>query len=64
MNASGQLQDPAALLPGKELPVSIGQEAGLGLEPVWKRWSIEKYLVPDGNQTLAFQSVARRFTSS
>jgi hypothetical protein len=33
MEVSGQLQAPAALLPGKGPPVPIGQEAGWAPEP-------------------------------
>jgi len=33
----GQLQAPAALLPEKEPPIPIRQEAGWALEPVWTR---------------------------
>jgi hypothetical protein len=36
MEVSGQLHAPAALPPGKQLAVPIGQEAGLGPEPVGK----------------------------
>jgi hypothetical protein len=39
MEVSGQLHSPAALLPGKESPVPIGQEAGwvwVGLNGVAK----------------------------
>jgi hypothetical protein len=37
---SGQLHAPAALLPGKELPLPtpIGYEAGWVPEPVWTLW--------------------------
>jgi len=41
MQVSGQLRAPAALLPGKEHPVLIGQ-AGWAPELVWKRWRREK----------------------
>jgi len=37
MEVSGQLQTPTALLPGKELLVSTGKEAGWAPEPVWTR---------------------------
>jgi hypothetical protein len=30
MDANGQLHTPAALLQGKEAPVPVGQEAGVG----------------------------------
>jgi hypothetical protein len=42
MEASGQLHIPAALPPGKELPVPIREEAGWALEPVWMLWRKEK----------------------
>jgi hypothetical protein len=41
MDVSGQLHAPAALSPGKELPVSIGYEAKWAPEPVWTRQGIE-----------------------
>lgn len=37
-DTSGQLHDPIALCPGKELLVSIGQKAGWSSEKVWTRW--------------------------
>jgi hypothetical protein len=39
---SGQLHAPAALPPGKEHPVHIGQEAWRAPEPVWTRWREKK----------------------
>jgi len=38
MEVSGQLYDSAALPPGEETPVPIGQEPGWDPEPVWTRW--------------------------
>jgi hypothetical protein len=38
----GQLHAPAALSPGKEPSVPIGQTAGWVPEPVWKTWRREK----------------------
>jgi hypothetical protein len=35
---SGQLHAPAALPPGKEPLVPIGEEAEWAPEPVWTRW--------------------------
>jgi hypothetical protein len=35
LEVSGQLHTPAALTPGKETPVPIGQEVGWASEPVW-----------------------------
>jgi hypothetical protein len=42
MQVGGQLHAPAALRPGKETPVSIGQKAGLDPEQVWTRWRKEE----------------------
>jgi hypothetical protein len=36
MEVSGQLHAPAALPPGKEPPVSIGKEARLVPEKLWR----------------------------
>jgi hypothetical protein len=44
MEVSGQLHDPTALLPGKDTPVPIGQEAG----SVRTLWSTEKSLILPG----------------
>jgi hypothetical protein len=41
LEASGQLHAPAALTPGKEPPVPIGEEVGLIPEPVWTTWRRE-----------------------
>jgi hypothetical protein len=49
MELSGQLHDPAALLPDKEPPVSTRQEAGWAPEPVWTQWRREKFPAPAGN---------------
>jgi hypothetical protein len=38
---SGRLHALAALTPGKEPPVPIGQEAGWAPESVWTWWSLE-----------------------
>jgi hypothetical protein len=35
MEVNGQLHAPAALTPGKELPVPIGEEAGWAPQSVW-----------------------------
>jgi len=43
MEVSDQLHAPAALPPGKESAVSIGQEAGWAPDPVWKRCRREKF---------------------
>jgi hypothetical protein len=58
----GQLHVPAALTSGKKPPVPIEWEAGLAPETVWTLWSRENSVAPDGNQTLAIQFVARRYT--
>jgi len=39
---NGQLQAPAALLPGKKPPVLIGYVAEWAPESVWMRWRREK----------------------
>jgi hypothetical protein len=52
MRLSGQLHVPAALLPGKEPLVHIGQEAGAGVD------AEEKESCPVGNGTRAVQPVA------
>jgi hypothetical protein len=60
MEVSGQLSGLralAALLPEKEPPVPIGYEARWAPEPVWKHWSREKALDPDGSQIPAVQPV-------
>jgi hypothetical protein len=41
MDVSGQLRAPAALPPGKEPPVPIGQEAECAPESVWTLWRRE-----------------------
>jgi len=38
MEVSSQIHAMAALLPGKEPPVHIGEKAGWAPEPVGKRW--------------------------
>jgi len=38
---------PAALIPEKQPPIPIGQEAGWAPEPVWTRWRKEKYSLID-----------------
>jgi hypothetical protein len=52
MEVSGQLHAPAALPPGQEPLVPIGQEAGWAPEPFWTRWWKEKFPAPAGNRTL------------
>jgi len=38
MEVSGQFYASAALSPGKEPPILIGQEAGWALELLWMLW--------------------------
>jgi hypothetical protein len=63
MMVNGQLHAPAALSPGEDPPVPIGQEAGLAPEPFWTLWRREKFLDPAGERTSAFQPVDRRYTN-
>jgi hypothetical protein len=51
MEVSGQLHDPADLLPGKEFLVHIGQEAGWAPESVWTRSRGVKLPAPTGIRT-------------
>jgi hypothetical protein len=51
-----------ALLPGKEPPVPIVQEAGWAPEPVWTQRLEEKSSSYVGDQTPAVQSVVRHCT--
>jgi hypothetical protein len=51
MEVSGQLHAPAALLPGEEFQVPIGQKAGWAPEPVWTRWWREKFPIYTGDRT-------------
>jgi hypothetical protein len=51
VEVNGQLHAPAALPPGKQPLVVIGQEAGLAPEPVRTRWWREKSLAPVGTIT-------------
>jgi hypothetical protein len=44
MEVSGQLQGPAALSPGNEPPVRIGQKTVQAPEPVRTLWSADGYL--------------------
>jgi hypothetical protein len=46
MEVTGQLHGPAALPPGKEPLLHIGQEAGWAPQPVWTPWWGEKLLAP------------------
>jgi hypothetical protein len=48
MEMSGQFHTPAALPPGKELPIPTGYEAGWALEPVG-RYREEKIFSFAGN---------------
>jgi len=51
MEVSGQLRSSAALLPQKEPPISIRQEAGWAPVSVWTRRWREKFPVPAENRT-------------
>jgi hypothetical protein len=63
MGMSGQHHVTAALPPGKEAPVPIGQEVGWTPEPGWTTWRREKYC-PTGIRTPAIQPISRRYTDS
>jgi hypothetical protein len=64
MKLSGQLHAPIALLPEKEPPVPIWQEAGWAPEMVWTLWCREKsHTYRDTNfYPSAVQPVASRYT--
>jgi hypothetical protein len=65
MEVSGQLPAPTTLPPGKEPPVSIGEEAGWAPETVWTRWWREKFPAPhreSNPRTPIVQPVAQRYT--
>jgi hypothetical protein len=49
MELIGQLHAPAALPPGKEPPVPIGQEVEWAPEPVWMLCRREMCLAPAEN---------------
>jgi hypothetical protein len=53
----------AAITPGKEPTVPIGEEDGYAAERIWKLWGRKKYLDPTGNRTPAVQPVALRYTA-
>jgi hypothetical protein len=57
MEVSGQLHSPAALPPGKEHAIPIGQEAG-GPQSQSGRGGEEKTIPLAGNQTSVIQSLA------
>jgi hypothetical protein len=63
MNGNGQLHAQAALPPGEEPPVTIGQEAGWAQEPVWTLWRREKSCSA-GNRRPVVHPVARRYADS
>jgi hypothetical protein len=51
-----------ALLPGKEPPVPIGEEAGWASEPVWTQRLEEKSFASAGDRNPVIQSVVRHYT--
>jgi hypothetical protein len=61
MQVSGQLHASATLDRCKETPVSIGYEAELSPEFVWRLRRGEKYFATVGNRTTAVQVVARLY---
>jgi hypothetical protein len=58
MKVSGQLHVPAALLPGKELPVPIGYEVGWTPDPAWTTW--REFLTLPGLELLPLRRPVRR----
>jgi hypothetical protein len=63
MEVSGQLHAPAALPPGKEPLVPIGQEAGWAPEPVWMRWWREISQPLPGLKPPIIQSIAQCYAT-
>jgi hypothetical protein len=63
LEVSHQLHNPGALVPEKEPPILIGQEAGWTPEPFWTTWRGEKSCPErDSNPDLsAVQPVASRY---
>jgi hypothetical protein len=61
---NGQLHVPAALLPGKEPPVPIGQEVGWTLETVWTMWRREnsRPYWDSNSDPLVVQPIASSYT--
>jgi hypothetical protein len=55
---SGQLHEPAASTPGKEPPLSIGQDVGWAPQPALTLWCTETFLALAGNRTQAAQPLA------
>jgi hypothetical protein len=64
LEENGQLHAQAALLAGKEAPVTIGKEVGWAEVPIWKAWRREKpCFYRDSNcDPSAVQFVASRYT--
>jgi hypothetical protein len=58
----GQLHASAAIFPGKEPLVPIGQEADWIAEPVWTLWRREASLVPAAKYISVVEAVSRRYT--
>jgi hypothetical protein len=52
MEVSGQFHAPAAVSPGKEPQVPIGQEPGCAPESIWTLFSREKSLTPARNSAV------------
>jgi hypothetical protein len=63
MGVSDQHHAPAALYPrGKDLPVSILQDAAWAPEPVWTQRLEEKSFASVGDRTPVVQSVVSHYT--
>jgi hypothetical protein len=64
MEVSGQLDTPAALPLGKQIPVPTGHEDVWAPELHWILWRREKSLYPAGNRTSDVQPGACGYTDS
>jgi hypothetical protein len=56
MEVSSQRHSPAALPPGKEAQVPIGQDTVWASELVWTLWRRKKFVGSAGNRNPAVQS--------